>query len=383
MSQATSSRFPQTCEPASPDPSCNHIPALDGIRGTAIFLVLAVHAFYRGPDIDPSILIKNIFIFGWTGVELFFVLSGYLITSLIKENISKQYGLRNFFVKRVSRIFPLYYGILAFLLVISFLPLPAQLQESLLNYRSNLAVYWSFTSNYSELLGIDNDLANKLLGPTWSLAVEEQYYLIWPIVLLLINKRTVKFLPIGLFLILFLGRFIFSDDFDSRIVYHATFFHADGILVGSAIALWLPQLLKFRQWMFPAFLACTAVLIVLFFIIGTTHYSHPLIQKYCYALISIVYGLLLINALTHKRTGRLFENPVLIVAGKYAFFIYLTHGPLLLAFDQLPLPKGWLSWSIFFVLFSVFMIALGKASWVIYEQPISRMIRRKMLRVEH
>jgi peptidoglycan/LPS O-acetylase OafA/YrhL len=383
MSREASSRFLRPCEPALPDPSCNHIPALDGIRGTAIFLVVVVHAFYRGPDIDPSAPIKNLFIFGWTGVELFFVLSGYLITSLIKENISEKYGLRNFFVKRVSRIFPLYYGILATLLAISFLPLPAALQESLLNYRSNLAVYWSFTSNYSELLGIDNDLANKLLGPAWSLAIEEQYYLVWPIILLLVNRRTVKFLPIALFLLLFFGRFLFSDNFDSRIVYHATFFHADGILVGSAIALWLPQLLNFKRWMLPAFLVCTVALIISFFVIGTTHYSHPLIQKYCYALISIFYGLLLINTLIHKRIGRVFENPILAEAGKYAFFIYLTHGPFLLALDQLPLPKGWISWTIFLIIFSASMIALGKASWKIYEQPLSRMIRKKMLRTEH
>jgi peptidoglycan/LPS O-acetylase OafA/YrhL len=370
-------------EAVPPDPSKTHIPALDGIRGVAILLVVAVHAFYRGPDIDPSALTKNLFIFGWTGVELFFVLSGFLITSLIKDEISKKGGLRNFFVKRASRIFPLYYGLLVFLFAVSFLPLPGALKDSLLNYRDNMATYWTFTSNYSELLGLENELANKILGPTWSLAIEEQYYLVWPLVLLLAGHRSRRFIPIALFVLLVVGRFLFSEKFDSRVVYHATFFHADGILIGSAIALWMTEILKVKKWLLPIFVLYTISLISIFFIIGTTHYSHPLIQKYCYALISIFYGLLLINTLTLEKFGRVFESRALATAGKYAYFIYLAHWPLLLALDQLPLPQGWVSWSIFFVTFCLCMIALGKISWNIFEQPASKMIRARLLQPSH
>ena len=153
----------------------SHIAALDGVRGLAIILVLIVHLTNSSYSHTRSTLLNAAIAFcsfGWIGVDLFFVLSGFLITGILYDTVDSPSFFLNFYARRFLRIFPLYYGSLAALLILS----------------GTLGIDWQ-GSEYI-LLGYLQNVPplNLHLTPTvhrytahfWSLAVEEQFYLLWP-----------------------------------------------------------------------------------------------------------------------------------------------------------------------------------------------------------
>ncbi|MFD3191571.1 acyltransferase family protein [Sedimentitalea sp. HM32M-2] len=172
-----------------------HFGSLDGLRFLCISAVIWHHTLGSADLIDRSIL----FVRGHVGVDFFFVLSGFLITTLLlREEAAKgRFSLRGFYWRRALRILPVYYlvvGLAAFNEIV----LKGQ-TESL----SLVPYYIFFLSNFlTEHIGF--------LDPTWSLSVEEQYYLIWPALLLLLPRRWIPALLlalIGLHLLVFLGVF--------------------------------------------------------------------------------------------------------------------------------------------------------------------------------
>ncbi|MBT9458116.1 MAG: acyltransferase [Burkholderiaceae bacterium] len=157
-----------------------HLPALDGVRGLAILLVMLFHLGLPG------------FSLGWAGVPLFFVLSGFLITGLLIEEKGAKFSsyLRSFYVKRTLRIFPLFYAYLAFnlaLLVVT--------GRSFEGY----AWYLLYLQNHQIGLALDaGGYVPGIVGHTWSLAVEEQFYLAWPFLVYFLNRRQLAWLCIAL-----------------------------------------------------------------------------------------------------------------------------------------------------------------------------------------
>src|SRR5260370_35068071 len=113
-----------------------HYPALDGLRGVAILLVVFLHNFR----------FMNYFFFGWLGVDLFFVLSGFLITDILLNTLGKPHFLKNFYILRVLRIFPLYYFILIICLFV--LPHIRSLQLNLDYYTNNQIWLWTYLQNW-------------------------------------------------------------------------------------------------------------------------------------------------------------------------------------------------------------------------------------------
>jgi peptidoglycan/LPS O-acetylase OafA/YrhL len=163
-----------------------HIPALDGLRGLAVLIVFFYH--YAGGT-HSTLQAFRIFGFinkaGWSGVTLFFILSGFLITGILWDSLDQPHWRRNFYVRRMLRIFPLYY--LSIVLVI----LAAVWRGTL---RQAVDLIWIpvlFLQNMPHL----NDLVNRIPSPLalfhfWSLAVEEQFYLIWPFMLVFWRSRS-------------------------------------------------------------------------------------------------------------------------------------------------------------------------------------------------
>src|SRR4030095_1290908 len=140
-----------------------HYPALDGLRGIAILLVVIYHNFG----------FINYSSFGWLGGDLFFVLSGFLITDILINTVGKPGYLQNFYIRRVLRIFPLYYLCLIIFLLV--LPRFAILPDSDY-YVRNQAWLWTYLQNWLYIFrGNDNTVS---LHHLWSLAVEEQFYLV-------------------------------------------------------------------------------------------------------------------------------------------------------------------------------------------------------------
>jgi peptidoglycan/LPS O-acetylase OafA/YrhL len=165
-----------------------HFPVLDGVRGMAIVMVLCVHFIGDSPASTglgrAMVKLAN---YGIWGVDLFFVLSGFLITGLLYDAKGSPRYFRNFYVRRTLRIFPLYYAVLALLFVLLPLlptPYPAGLAESA-RHQSWL---WLYASNV--YLAIHRGWVLPYVGHFWSLAVEEQFYLLWPIVVLSFSRRS-------------------------------------------------------------------------------------------------------------------------------------------------------------------------------------------------
>lgn len=154
--------------------SVKHFANLDGLR----FICIAMVVWHHANPIDlPNIQLENR---GFLGVDFFFVLSGYLITTLLLREASTygDFSLRDFYLRRMIRIFPVYYFVVT---MVAFYYIVIDGQRHFLDL---LPYYYLFLSNF--LVG---DIPT--LAPTWSLSVEEQYYLIWPLLLLLLPKKWV------------------------------------------------------------------------------------------------------------------------------------------------------------------------------------------------
>lgn len=170
----------RTCPaPLSARPQNRHIASLDGFRGLAVLLVVFFHvaqvsSAQRGPLVDTLGRIRNS---GWIGVEMFFTLSGYLITGILLRTVSDRRFFRNFYLRRALRIFPLYYGVLAGLGIVALV--------AGLHWNGCLPYLLFYVQNFRTAAGpprleLSNAIHRIHLVPLWTLAVEEQFYLVWP-----------------------------------------------------------------------------------------------------------------------------------------------------------------------------------------------------------
>lgn len=164
-----------------------HWPSLDGLRGLAILMVIWHNAeLLDGVRLTfPDRAVEYVFDAGWIGVILFFTLSGFLITGILLDTVESPHAFRNFVARRALRIFPLYYGVL--LLIFVALPLLG-LQPPLYAEEAPHQIWlWTYLYNWTGVLYNGPDS----LPHFWSLSVEEQFYLVWPLLVLGL-KRPVR-----------------------------------------------------------------------------------------------------------------------------------------------------------------------------------------------
>ena len=180
-----------------------HVPSLDGLRGIAILLVM-LHHFVPIPgnrvlfraDEGPSAILLNFAYAGWAGVDLFFVLSGFLITGVLLDSRGSAYFFGRFFARRVLRIFPLYYVAIAS----AYLWLRGADDGRLAAFMDLAPWLASYTANVSMAIhrGYDFIFGSVTLAHFWSLAVEEQFYLLWPFAVSRLRPDTLKRVCVGL-----------------------------------------------------------------------------------------------------------------------------------------------------------------------------------------
>ena len=214
--------------------------ALDGVRGIAIALVMVYHFFSltgpAGARLDRMVM--RVTDVGWSGVDVFFVLSGFLITGILLDarSGSSPY-FRTFYGRRVLRIFPLYYGALALMLFL--LPAVQHLDPSrVTTFRSHQLWYWTYTLNLRPAFGGSPTADIVETWHLWSLAIEEQYYIVWPTVVLLLGRRKLLGTCVAMIAFSVCLRIVMrSAGADDQFIYKFTPARMDGLAAGSALAI--------------------------------------------------------------------------------------------------------------------------------------------------
>jgi len=217
------------------------IPALDGLRGVAILLVLWFHFRYYmgGEPIQYTLALLGEF--GWIGVDLFFVISGFLITRILLESKKNDNYFGTFYSRRALRIFPLYFGALAIL----FLGPMSFLGDSLPTQHDRV-LFWTYLANWGPLF---EQIKPGSAAHFWSLSVEEQFYLVWPLLVWALTKKQLARLVVGMICSAPLIRTVmilcaWNPDW----IYKNTFARMDTLAAGAGVALMLgciePVLIK-------------------------------------------------------------------------------------------------------------------------------------------
>jgi peptidoglycan/LPS O-acetylase OafA/YrhL len=233
---------------ARPEWLPSYIPELQGLRGLAVLAVVIYHCHDRLVDT----WIHYASLWGWVGVNLFFTLSGFLITSILIEARDKPHYFRNFYARRALRIWPVY-----FLLLIVCYSVPEWFLGDTLAHQTHwktLVAYALFVQNlrHAALPGT--------LGPTWSLAIEEQYYFVWAPIVRFCKGRLSWLLP-GILVAMLVAspliRYLHPHWIQGMGTHTAI--HLDGIALGSLLALGLYRVaLSRRAWIWIGFVAAIA-----------------------------------------------------------------------------------------------------------------------------
>lgn len=311
-----------------------YYPALDGFRFLAFFLVFGFHVIAHAEIIGASETLLNSLAFfqlGWVGVDLFFVLSGFLITTRLLEDAEHRNFFRRFYTKRVLRIFPLYYLVCVFAFVVLPLVYPDAKKEF-----PDVFTQWPFF-----LLHLQNwwaALGNKgvFLAHFWSLAIEEQFYLIWPCVFLFLYRKnrllTFCVAMIVLALALRIG-LILSFESPGKFIYFATITRLDALLFGCLLAV-LPNEFQ-RRFSTPRYKTFLYGLvffsvIYLFIVWPADIFESTLAMAVVYTVVAMMACALIILLREDSKFTRVFEFKPIVYFGKISYGLYVYHWPIVL-----------------------------------------------------
>ena len=322
-----------------------HYPALDGLRGVALLSVFIAH-FYSmiAPD---SVLTWG----GWLGVDLFFVLSGFLITGILFDSLPQPRYFRNFYIRRALRIFPLYYTpwILFLLLTPWVHPLWTRFDIARVFYYGNLMSFeaarhpeiqaggFMFFFPKGHFTGFND-------GALWSLCLEEQFYLVWPMLIFLLRdrRRIMSVCAVGIVASLALNTALSlwatRVHADREFLYEATYTHASPMLFGAWLALWIRGRTAGRAvspgvyWTLILAPACVLFGSLALFV-KSFDAVHPVVVTYgytCSGLMSL--GIVLAAIQQDGLLKRIFSLRWLTGIGTVSYGLYIIHGYLMGAF---------------------------------------------------
>jgi len=344
-------------------------PALDGIRGISITIVLVFHANER---LLPG---------GFLGVDLFFVLSGFLITSLLVQEFDATGGisLKSFYMRRVLRLFPALFTMLllfcaAAILVFGF--------HGAVDHLIDSAITVFYTANWARALGVHRV---DFLGHAWSLSLEEQFYLIWPPMLLLLlrvmrSRWLVAFLPLGLALASWALRFDMHIDGATLMrVLNGLDTHADGLMIGCCAGLAVASGLlsdKAKRALARGvrFLSPISLLLLCYLVLFKHWYDLDTVQWWLFCVPVLGLILILDCVLGDRRDSfhRIFSNRLLVRIGMISYGLYLWHYPIY-RFMASAFGMGWVTVLVFGTILT-FLVAI--LSYRLVETPFLRLKRK-------
>ncbi len=381
--------------PTSPDAEARsdsvtapaHLPSLDGLRGIAIILVILHQLDLLVRPVGHSAqALSAVFTTGWIGVQLFFVLSGFLITGILLDTRRATNYLSGFFAKRVLRIFPLYYATLfvAFVVVPAFGSVPPELAHD----QKHQIWLWTYLSNWV----IPYEQGSRAFPHFWSLAVEEQFYLVWPFLIRACDARRCAQVCLAIAVTSLVARIaMVCAGAPREAIYTFSVTRMDALALGAiaAAALRMPPVaarlgrLGWRLWAAAFAVAVVGALV-------THGYSlrRDLGNTIGYTVLALVFAALVLGAAMSDRRrapgwAALLRTRPLRIAGKYSYGMYIFHKPLH-DFVGKPLLRRWgvdvsqspLGAVAYTAVFASLTFAAAFVSYQLFEGPILRWKKR-------
>ncbi|MCY1015857.1 acyltransferase family protein [Pyxidicoccus sp. MSG2] len=367
-----------------------HLPALDGLRGVAVLMVIAYHSL----TVLTTASVGRLFQVGWAGVDLFFVLSGFLITRILVQTRERGAYFRTFYARRALRIWPLYFLVLAFAFTLMGRLLPILAFDT-------QQYPWALYALYLQNLWL-TDFGPSPLSVTWSLAIEEQFYLVWPLLVFFLRNGQLRALlwacvllsPVARFAALWEGVSPFQ-------VYTFTLLRLDGLALGGLLALGVVDgrytAERLERWgrrlAVPALLVAFGVSFVFFSHGHAIHMATALVgpggPTVRALLVTGLYSLWTVgfaSLLGWVLTGRVrvlqavLQWAPLRFVGQVSYGLYLFHTLVFPvgAYYTRPLFYRFIPWSVaataLGLLFEyVVLLALTVVSWRCFERPLLRL----------
>ena len=345
---------------------------LDGIRGIAALMVIVFHFFGSESQeyLEKIDLFRQLTEFGQHGVTLFFVLSGFVITRILINTRNKTGYFSLFYLKRILRILPLYY----LYLIAHYYLLPVILDKPFTNFNYQIPVYF-YLQNLTEVLNI------KASGPGhfWSLAVEEHFYLLWPLVVFVINpKHLSKLIAVIIIGVFFLKYYMLKNGYS---INYFTFTRVDQLLMGAILALLesngffkdrhaLKKMLFIGLTVFPI-----AVIVYIFsgkFYFIKEMMKYPILGLFFFAAIG-----LLISTKDKNIINLFLTSKVLQYLGKISYGLYVWHIFALRIVEKFLLTKMWIIDMFLEISLSIFLAHLSFFLFEKYFLELKNRIRLK------
>jgi peptidoglycan/LPS O-acetylase OafA/YrhL len=342
----------------APLPMTQKIPQLDAVRGIAILLVL-IH----NTEAFSSLHLEAISTYGWMGVDLFFVLSGFLITGILLDAKQSEAYFKNFYARRCLRIWPLYYSLLIFM----FLIVPHLHPSDAHNIFERSSPWWAYPLFLQNFLVAVPAEAAGALGVTWSLAIEEQFYLVWPLVVRYFSAPQIKRIAVIVILASPALRYFLALHHVN--IYSNFFCRLDGLMAGALLAVVLrseifvpPKYVKLA-WVSFLIAACLAILA------ENQQARWIAFSMTSLASVSLVYLSLFSPG---KWVQSFFRNRFLTYTGIISYGLYLLHKIPLDVTKEMHADRHPIL-SIFVILVSSYLLAA--ISYVLLEKPFLKLKR--------
>ncbi|HZE98399.1 MAG TPA: acyltransferase [Planctomycetota bacterium] len=367
-------------------------PGLDGIRGLAVLFVLLFHTTHMGHESAVSEFLWRITRGMNGGVDVFFVLSGFLITGILYDAKGSTNYFSGFYARRTLRIFPLYY-----LVVASCFILPKVLPNLTANYLHPLpyggANYWLYLSN------VWKTGSHAVLGVTWSLAVEEQFYLVWPLIVFSLSRESLMRLCPAAW-VLALSYRVARVYFHAPVPDTAPVTYIDLLCMGGWIALRLrsSEPLDCSRWAVRCATAGIALeALVVAVEKGFWGRLHETLGITAIGLMSCAAILSVVNSGSPSPVAKAFAWAPFQTLGKYSYAIYLIHSPLDAVLRRTVFRAGErfetlsnhqiLAQLLYWGLVGSLSLGLGWVSWNLYEKHFLNLkrlfpVRRKSAPLE-
>ncbi|MCR4318528.1 MAG: acyltransferase [Planctomycetes bacterium] len=376
------------------------MPVLDGLRGIAVLMVIAFHTMVIVDHIEPTGIPEHsrgitaldegaLFVMRtfFTSVDLFFVLSGFLITGILLGAKGQPGYFSRFYIRRVLRIFPLYYLLLIIWILI--VPMIAGgTPEWIGSFAGEPVYYWTYLANFAIASG--GVFRHKALDVTWTLSIEEQFYVVWPVIVALLSRRGLMAFSALIVLIALASRcyLLFVGMAPPTTVYVLTSSRMDGIGVGAFLACAMRAPGGARALVRPAkilFAICAPLAAITFWYDGSSLMG-PHIQSVGYTLVTLIIGCVFVFVLTLPESSafaRGLSSRGIGAVGRMSYAMYLSHLPIQAGivyfflrdendFKSYPVILGtqFPAQFIFFVLTAVlaYLVAMASYRWI--EKPI-------------